>query len=160
DLGESNMTQIFQANFLSFRSDNPKSKIENLKWWGLFAIAFAFAFGGAVARAQQPTKVPRVGHILASSPSAVPARIEAFRQGLRELGYVEGKNIVVDWRSADGKLESLPALLAEIVRLKVDVIVSGGPEATHAFKEATATIPIVMTQDTDPVANRFVASLA
>jgi ABC-type uncharacterized transport system substrate-binding protein len=118
-------------------------------------------FTVSLAEAQQAAKVPRVGHILAASPSAVPARIEAlFRQGLRELGYVEGKNIVVEWRSADGKLESLPALLAEIVRLKVDVIVSGGPESTHAAKEATATIPIVMIQDTDPVANSFVASLA
>jgi putative ABC transport system substrate-binding protein len=90
----------------------------------------------------------------------VPARTEAFRQGLRELGYIEGKNIIVEWRSAEGKLETLPALLAEIVRLKADVIVSGGPESTRAAKEATATIPIVMTQDTDPVANGFVASLA
>ena len=76
-----------------------------------------------------------------------PARIEAFRQGLRELGYVEGKNIVVEWRSAEGKPDRLPALAAELVRLKVDVIVTGGPTATRAAKEATSTIPIVMTQD-------------
>ena len=71
------------------------------------------------------------------SPSAIAARIEAFRQGLRELGYVEGKNIVIEWRYAEGKLDRLPALAAELVRLKVDVIVTGGPDATRAAKEAT-----------------------
>ena len=92
--------------------------------------------------------------------SANSARIEAFRQGLRELGYVEGKNIVIEWRSAEGKLDRLPALAAELVRLKVDVIVTAGATSTRAAKEATATIPIVMTQDPDPVGNGFVASLA
>ena len=106
------------------------------------------------------TKVPRIGFLAAASPSAIPARIEAFRQGLRELGYVEGKNIVIEWRSAEGKLDRLPALAAELVRLKVDVIVTGGPAATRAAKEATVTIPIVMAQDNDPVGNGFVASLA
>ena len=123
----------------------------------LCAMLFAVSFR---AEAQQLTKVPRIGHVLAAPPAAVPARTEAFRQGLYQLGYVEGKNIVVEWRSADGKLERLPALLAEIVHLQVDVIVSGGPESTRVAKEATTTIPIVMTQDTDPVANGFVASLA
>ena len=115
---------------------------------------------GAVAQAQQPTKIPRIGFLTATSPSAVAARIEAFRQGLRELGYVEGKNIVIEWRYAEGKLDRLPALAAELVRLKVDVIVTAGPAATRAAKEATATIPIVMAQDNDPVGNGFVASLA
>ena len=85
---------------------------------------------------------------------------EAFRQGLRELGYVEGKNIVIESRYADGKLDRLPALAAELVRLKVDVIVTGGRAVTRAAKEATSTIPIVMTNDTDPVGSGFVASLA
>ena len=115
---------------------------------------------GVIAEAQQPTKVPRIGFLAAASPSATPARIEAFRQGLRELGYVEGKNIVIEWRYAEGKLDRLPALAAELVRLKVDVIVTGGPAATRAAKEATTTIPIVMAQDSDPVGNGFVASLA
>ena len=110
--------------------------------------------------AQQPTKIPRIGYLTAASLSATPARIEAFRQGLRELGYVEGKNIVIEWRYAEGKLDRLPALAAELVRLKVDVIVTAGPTATRAAKEATSTIPIVMAQDTDPVGNGFVASLA
>ena len=88
------------------------------------------------------------------------ARVEAFRQGLRELGYVEGKNIVIEWRCAEGKFDRLPDLAAELVRLKVDVIVTGGPAATRAAKEATTTIPIVMANDSDPVGNGFVASLA
>ena len=79
-------------------------------------------------------------------PSTDPTRIEAFRQGLRELGYVEGKNIVIEYRYAEGKLDRLPALAAELVRLKVDVIVTRGPAPTRAAKEATVTIPIVMAQ--------------
>ena len=98
------------------------------------------------AEAQQPTKIPRIGYLTADSPSAISARIEAFRQGLRELGYVEGKNIVIEWRSAEGKLDRLPALAAELVRLKVDVIVTAGPTATRPAKEATSTIPIVMAR--------------
>ena len=123
----------------------------------LCALLFALCVS---AEAQQPTKVPRIGYLAAGSSSASSARIEAFRQGLRELGYVEGKNIVIEYRYAEGKLDRLPALAAELVRLKVDVIVTAGPTATRAAKEATTTIPIVMTQDTDPVGNGFVASLA
>jgi putative ABC transport system substrate-binding protein len=113
-----------------------------------------------LATAQQPTKIPRIGYLGATSLSASSDRTEAFRQGLRELGYVEGKNIVIEWRHAEGKLDRLPALAAELVRLKVDIIVTSGPIPTRAAKEATVTIPIVMTQDSDPVANGFVASLA
>ena len=104
-----------------------------------------------IAEAQQPGKVPRIGFLAAATTSAVAARIEVFRHGLRELGYIEGKNVVVEWPSAEGKPDRLPALAAELVRLKVDVIVTGGPTATRAAKEATSTIPIVMTQDSDPV---------
>ena len=78
-------------------------------------------------QAQQPTKVPRIGFLFALSPSLVSARIEAFRQGMRELGYVEGKNIVIEWRFAEEKPDRLPTLAAELVRLKVDIIVTGGP---------------------------------
>jgi putative ABC transport system substrate-binding protein len=95
-----------------------------------------------------------------SSLSGSSSRAEAFRQGLRELGYVEEKNIVIEWRSADGKRERGPTLAEELVRLKVDVIVTGGSGATRPAKEATKTIPIVMAQDGDPVGNGFVASLA
>ncbi len=112
------------------------------------------------AEAQQPTKIPRIGYLNATSPSTSPARIEAFRQGLRELGYVEGNNIVIEVRHAEGKLDRLPSLAAELVRLKVDIIVSVGPATTRPAKEATSTIPIVMAQDNDPVATGVIASLA
>ena len=97
-----------------------------------------------VAEAQQSAKIPRIGYLVAVSPSVVAARIEAFRQGLRELSYVEGKNIVIETRYAEGKLDRLPALAAELVRLKVNIIVTAGGQATRATKEATSTIPIIM----------------
>ena len=112
------------------------------------------------AEAQQPTKIPRIGYLAPSSLSINPARTEAFRQGLRELGYVEGKNIDIEWRSPEEKADRLPALVAELMRLNVDVIVTGGSSVTRAAKEATSTIPIVMANDGDPVGNGFVASLA
>jgi putative tryptophan/tyrosine transport system substrate-binding protein len=114
----------------------------------------------SLAQAQQPTKISRIGFLGASSASTLAARIEAFRQGLRELGYVEGKSIVIEYRWAEGKFDRLPALAAELVRLKVDVIVTGGTTSTRAAKKATVTIPIVMGFDNDPVGNGFVASLA
>jgi putative ABC transport system substrate-binding protein len=114
----------------------------------------------AFAGAQQPAKVPRIGYLQAPPASAVATRTDAFRQGLRELGYVEGKNIIVEWRFAEGNLDRVRELVAEFVRLKVDVIVTGGSFATGAAKKATSTIPVVMTQDGDPVGNGFVASLA
>ena len=123
----------------------------------LCAMLFAFS---VPAQAQQPTKVPPIGYLGAGSLSANVARIEAFRQGLREFEYVEGKNIVIELRWAEGKLDRLPALAAELVRLKADVIVTAGPQSTRAAKAATSTIPIVMTNDPDPVASGFVASLA
>ena len=123
----------------------------------LCAMLFAPCYS---ASAQQPTKIPRIGYLAASSLSTNAARIEAFRQGLRELGYVEGKNILIEWRSSEGKADRLPGLAAELVRLKVDIIVSAGPSVTRATKEATVTIPIVMAMDPDPVGNGFVASLA
>jgi putative ABC transport system substrate-binding protein len=112
------------------------------------------------AQAQQAEKIPRIGYLSGSSLSVLAARIEAFRQGLRDLGYVEGKNIVIEWRDVNGKSDRLGELAAELVRLKVDAIVSPGPTVTRALKEATSTIPIVMAQDTDTVGSGFVASLA
>src|SRR4030095_9698313 len=95
----------------------------------LCATLFALSFP---AEAQQPKEVPRIGYLTADSRSArADVRAEAFRQGLRELGYVEGKNLVIEWRSAEGKQDRLPALAAELVRLKVDIIVTGGPTATR-----------------------------
>ena len=123
-------------------------------------IIMVLVTGAAIAEAQQPTKIPPIGYLTTPLLSANAARVEAFHQGLRELGYVEGKNIVIEWRSAEGKLDRAPALAAELVRLKLDVIVTGGPQSTRAAKEATITIPIVMAFDNDPVGNGFVASLA
>ena len=133
----------------------------------LRAMRFALSFVGAMflalcvpAWAQQTGKIPRIGFLSATFPSANPARIEAFRQGLRELGYVEGKNIVIERRFADGKFDRLPSLATELVRLNVAVILTTGGISTRAAKEVTSTIPIVMAQDNDPVGNGFVASLA
>jgi putative ABC transport system substrate-binding protein len=130
-----------------------------IKFFCLFLVSLLMGAGG-LAGAQQPKKVPRIGFLSGSPPSSIKARTEAFRQGLRDLGYVEGKNIVIEWRSAEGKRDRLPALAADLVRLKVDLIVTAGPLVTRAAKQATSTIPIVMAQDPDPVGNGFVASLA
>jgi putative tryptophan/tyrosine transport system substrate-binding protein len=124
----------------------------------LIALALASVH---LAEAQQPTKIPRIGYIDGGFPSTNAARIDAFRQGLREHGYMEGKNIVVEYRHAEGKLDRLPTLLAELLRLKVEVIVAGGGGgAIGAAKQATKTIPIVMPMAIDPVGQGFVASLA
>jgi putative tryptophan/tyrosine transport system substrate-binding protein len=125
--------------------------------FALSAMLFALC---SFAQAQQPGRVPRIGFLIASTPSAMAPRLDAFQQGLLELGYMEGKNIVIERRHADGKSDHLPALAAELVSLKVDVIVTSGPTATRPAKEATSTIPIVMTFDDDPVGSGFVASLA
>ena len=123
----------------------------------LSAMLFALC---SSAEAQQPKKIPRIGFLNALFPTTNPARIEAFRQGLRDVGYVEGKNIIIEYRYAERKVDRLPALAAELVRLKVDAIVTSATQETHAAKEATNTIPIVMINEGDPVKTGFVASLA
>ena len=156
------MTKIFLARFFGFQCDNRKSKIQKRprrrKWAGIIAFVITFAVCGVAGT--QPTIIPRIGFLGATSLSTIPTRIDAFRQGLRELGYVDGKNIVVEYRWAYGKIERLPDLATELVRLKVDVIVTSSPTVTRPAKAATTTIPIVMANDTDPVGNGFVASLA
>jgi putative ABC transport system substrate-binding protein len=112
------------------------------------------------ASAQQLKQIPRIAYLAAGTTSSQADQLEEFRQGLRELRYIEGKNIIIEPRYAEGKLDRLPALAAELVGLKVDVIVTAGPTATRPAKEATATIPIVMAFDSDPVGSGFVASLA
>jgi len=128
--------------------------------WSSIMVAAMLLAVCVSAEAQQAKKVPRIGFLFVSSLSSNSARAEAFRQGLRELGYVEGKNIIIDWRSAEGKPDRLLVLASELVRLKLDVVVTAGPAATRPAKEATVTTPIIMAQDTDPVGNGFVASLA
>lgn len=110
--------------------------------------------------AQQSGKIPRVGMLGGGSHSANATRIDAFRRGLRELGYVEGKNVILEQRWADGKLDRIAPLAAELARLKTDIIVSAGPTVTRALKDANFGIPIVMSFDDDPVSAGFVASLA
>ena len=110
--------------------------------------------------AQQTTRISRIGFLAVAPLSTIEQRTEAFRQGIRELGYAEGKNLFIDWRSAEGIQDRVYKLAAELVRLKVDVIVTAGSRATYSAKAATVTIPIIMAQDPDPVANGFVVSLA
>src|SRR6266568_6456288 len=112
-----------------------------------------------LAEAQQAAKVPRIGY-LSPNLAANPPQHEAFRQGLRDLGYAEGRNVVIEYRSAEGKFERLPALAAELVALKVDVIVTSETPAALAAKRATSTIPIVFPFAVDPVTSGLVASLA
>ena len=124
-------------------------------------VAVALLACGVNSEAQQQTKIRKIGYLSGNSLSrGNPERRDAFRQGLRELGYVEGKNIVIEWRFADEKRERLPALAAELVRLKVDVIVTTGGLPTRAAQGATSTIPIVLTNDADPVAAGTITSLA
>jgi len=121
----------------------------------------ALVFMVSIVEAQQAQKIPRIGFLLAPSRSATAEPLDAFRQGLRELGYVNGQNIVIEYRYAEGQFDQLPTLAAELVRLKVDLIVAaGGIQAIRPAKNATSTIPIVMTGTTDPVASGLVASLA
>jgi ABC-type uncharacterized transport system substrate-binding protein len=123
----------------------------------LCAVLFALC---VPAEAQQPARILRIGILIPASASFHSARVEAFRQRLRELGYVEGKNISIEYRYAEGKPERLPDLAAELVRLKVDVIVTGGGPTILVAKKASATIPIVFAGDSDPVGSGFVSSLA
>jgi ABC transporter substrate binding protein len=114
------------------------------------------------ARAQQGVPMRRVGFLLSAIPPAQFGLddLGGFAQGMRELGYLEGRDFVIEWRSAEGHYERLPDLAAELVRLKVDVIVLGAPPAVRPAQQATTTIPIVMGYSTDPVGNGLVASLA
>jgi putative tryptophan/tyrosine transport system substrate-binding protein len=123
----------------------------------LFAMLFALC---GPAEAQEPKKVPRIGYFTPGAASAISTNLKAFHQGLHELGYVDGKNIRIDYRYAGGKVERLPELAAELVNLKVDVIVATSTQAIDAARRATRTIPIVFPLTFDPVASGFVASLA
>ena len=122
----------------------------------LVGLAFGFVY---ISEAQQSKKVPRIGYVSSGDPSTEP-RLAAFRRGLRDLGYIEGKNILIEYRYAEGKPDEVPGLVAELVQLKVDVIVIGFLPAIHAAKQATKTIPIVMVTPVDPVASGIVDSLA
>ena len=129
--------------------------------WSSILVAALLLTVGAMAEAQQPTKVPRIGYLSgAGDPSNPGPNVEAFRRGLQELGYIEGKNILVEYRYIEGKRDRVPSLVAELVQLKVDVLVSPNLPAIRAAKQATKTIPIVMVINWDPVAEGLIDSLA
>ena len=132
------------------------------KCWGVAAISLGSVFGAASVRAQQPVKnLPRIGYLSASSLAAIASRTEAFRDGLKDLGYVDGKNISIEYRYGDGKLDRVPALATELMRLKVAMIVIAGGNATvEGAKRAIDSVPIIMANVQDPVGSGFVASLA
>jgi len=123
-------------------------------------LALSLTLTPLTGETQQAASLPRIGFLLTGSLSdpRVPPLLQAFRQGLRELGYVEGQNIAFEFRWAEGQYDWLPGLAAELVRLKVNVIVAGGPPAIQTAKQATETIPIVMAAVADPVAAGFVAA--
>ena len=147
------------------RFDNRKSKIQNRKWVGIVAIVVTLAIGGAVATAQQPEKVPRIGYLSSGDAASESTRSEAIRRALRERGYIEGQNIASEYRYAEGKRDRYPELAADLVRLKVDIIVVAGGTGpagpVRAAKNATKTIPIVMVGGgLDPVEAGLIESLA
>jgi putative tryptophan/tyrosine transport system substrate-binding protein len=153
--------EMDNANCFGLLSGNPNSKIHNPKWVGILAFSITLACGGAWA--QQPAKIPRIGYLTGSSPptnTTPDLNADAFRQGLRDIGYVEGKNIVVEYRYAEGKTERTPSLVADLLQLKVDVIVVITVSAIQEAKLATKSTPIVMVTTRDPVAMGFVGSLA
>ena len=146
------MKNIFRARFVG-------SVYGKRKYLRVVAIFVAFAMCDAAIAAQQTTKIPRLGYLMAFSPNQ-SLDLKAFRQGLAALGYVEGKNIVIEYRYAEGKLNRLPDLAAELVALKVDIIVALNPPSALAAKNATLAIPIVMRSTDDPVTTGLVESLA
>jgi putative tryptophan/tyrosine transport system substrate-binding protein len=123
-------------------------------------VATVLLMLGLSAEAQQPGKIPRIGYLSAQSLSAESSRLDGFRQALRELGYVEGKSIIIEYRFVEGKLDRLPGVAAELVQLKVDMIVATGSPSTRAAQQATRTVPVVMTVVGDPIEAGFVTSLA
>jgi putative tryptophan/tyrosine transport system substrate-binding protein len=129
---------------------------------GVLPICFTLALVHLV-EAQQAVKMARVGYLHPGSAATFSvARMEAFREGLRDLGYIEGNNVVIEWRYTEGKseAESLPELAAELVRMKVDIIVTTGTPAVRAIKGASTTIPIVFAVISHPIENGIVASFA
>lgn len=156
------MVESWSPGRMAPRASLPYSNtpiLQNSLRFGLALCALFFALWASTAGAQAAEKIPKIG-LLVPYSTGPDARIDAFRQGLREFGYVEGRTIRIEYRWADGKFEKLPELAADLVRSKVDVIVSAVTQATIAAKRSTATIPIVMIGVSDPVGARLVTSLA
>ena len=127
---------------------------------GIVAIAFTFVLSGVLAQAQQPGKIFRIGFLDASTASGSAVLVDAFREELRKLGWIEGQNITIEYRFAEQKSERVPELATDLVRLKADLIVVSGTPVALAAKRATTTLPIVITSAGDTVAAGLVASLA
>jgi putative tryptophan/tyrosine transport system substrate-binding protein len=138
-------------------TETEKTIKKNLRLLALCAMLLALS---SSADAQQPKKIPRIGFLSAGSTNSMSGRVEAFRRGLREQGYTEGQNILVEYRYAEDSLDRLRQMAAELARLKLDVIVTGGPIATLPAKETAGTIPIVLAYEADPVRTGLIASLA
>jgi len=159
------MKVVFSKRVSDSWSDNLQSKSgsadTNPRWVGVLAFVITFAMCGVLAEAQQPAKIPRIGIVTGSGkPNEPGSSIKAFRQALRELGYTEGKNILLEYRFTQGKRDRIPGILAELMSLKVDIIFSTMAIVIRAAKQATKTLPIVMAVTTDPVATGLVDSLA
>jgi putative ABC transport system substrate-binding protein len=154
------MNEKSRLRVLNSCSGNLKSKIQNPKWGWSFALVVTFAMCGAVVEAQQQAKVAKIGWLSSRSVSTIASTIEFLKRELRALGYVEGKNIIFESRSADNKRDRLLALADEMVGLKVDLLVTPSGAAALALKNATRTIPIVVINAGDPVAAGLVDSLA
>jgi putative tryptophan/tyrosine transport system substrate-binding protein len=160
DWGRARRKAISYAQVSDSYSDNRKSTIQNQKLVGVSVIAFMLMLAGAVAEAQQPTKIRRIGFLDRSTASGSVLYLDVFRQELSKLGWVEGKNVSIEYRFAEGKTDRLSELAAELVRLNVDIIVVSGRAPGLAAKKATTTIPVVMMSFPDPVAAGMVATLA
>jgi putative tryptophan/tyrosine transport system substrate-binding protein len=153
------MNDTSRIQFLDSDSGNRKSKIQNPKWAGFLAIVFTLTMCGVVAEAQQQAKIAKIGW-LGARPSAIATGLKLLGQDLRKLGYVEGKNITFESRYAEGKYDRLSALADELVRLKVDVLVTPSDVEALAAKNITSSVPIVFLEVSDPVAAGLVDSLA
>ena len=149
-----------QNSYSGNRKAAPQTKIQNRKWAGFLAILLFLVGCAGMAEAQQPKKIPRIGLLSPFSPSDAVLWHQAFREGLRDLGWVEGKNIIIEYRYSEGRNDRLPALAADLVRLKVDIIVASVTTDALAAKNATRAIPIVVASSADPVALGLVDSLA
>ncbi len=154
------MAKIFRSATRWLRSDNRKSKIQNRKLVGLVALGVAFVVCGAVAEAQQAGKIFRIGFLDNGTASASAVLLEPFRQEMSKLGWIEGKNITIEYRFAEQKPDRTPELAADLVRLKVDLIVVAGVQSALAAKKATTTLPIVIANAGDPVDSGLIATLA
>ena len=141
-------------------SGNLKSAIQNPKWVKIVAIVLTFAFGGVVAEAQQPGKIFRIGFLDNSTASGSTALVKVFHEELSKVGWIDGKNIAIEYRFGESKPARMRELAADLVRLKVDLIVVTGTAATLAAKNSTTSIPIVMTSPADPVGQGLIVSLA